>query len=279
MHVSISCLGNVSAHHFKPDDTLMYYQKAVKIFSKFPDKITELGAVYNNIAYVHSTQNNFESALEYYKKDLDISRDSLGNEHPSVGTSYNNIAMTLVSMGNFDKAMENIQRAIDIKEKALGNDSPSVATSYECYASILEKTMQTSKALEIYNNALSIKERSLGRHHPDVGSLLLTVADLCTILEDYEKVISCYEKALPIYLKNRGGYDPSCAEIIRRLSDIYSRRNGPGDEEKVNEYKELYEKLISMVDPGDENASSGAGGESDEESEWETVSDSSAGSS
>jgi hypothetical protein len=46
--------------------------------SEHPD----VGASYNNIGNVYTNKGDNDKALEYYKKDLDISLKSLGSEHP-----------------------------------------------------------------------------------------------------------------------------------------------------------------------------------------------------
>jgi tetratricopeptide (TPR) repeat protein len=46
---------------------------------------------YNNIGVVCKNKGDYDKALEWYQKCLDIELKTLGAEHPDVATSYHNI--------------------------------------------------------------------------------------------------------------------------------------------------------------------------------------------
>lgn len=46
----------------------------------------------NQIGAVYDEQKNYELAEQYYRQSLEMSRQLLGQEHPSVATSMNNLA-------------------------------------------------------------------------------------------------------------------------------------------------------------------------------------------
>ncbi len=61
--------------------------------------LTIIGNNYNGIA-------DYDKAIEYHKKSLDIKLKILGEEHSDVAISYNNIGSAYNSKGEYDKAME-----------------------------------------------------------------------------------------------------------------------------------------------------------------------------
>ena len=54
--------------------------------------LQSVSVLLNNMAGVYQEQGDYEKALEYYEKDLEISERVLGSDHPSTATTYNNMA-------------------------------------------------------------------------------------------------------------------------------------------------------------------------------------------
>ena len=93
-------------------------------------QIDEDTDVINNCGDVSLKFAQYDKALDWYQKCLDIELKTLGAEHPSVATSYNNIGSICNKKGEYDKALEWYQKCLVIKLKTLGAKHPSVATTY-----------------------------------------------------------------------------------------------------------------------------------------------------
>ena len=57
----------------------------------------DVAATYCNMAVVFRKQGQYEKALEYYQKDLDITIKVVGHGHPLVATVYYNLACLFAS--------------------------------------------------------------------------------------------------------------------------------------------------------------------------------------
>ncbi|CAF4316735.1 unnamed protein product, partial [Rotaria sordida] len=73
---------------------------------------------------------DYSKALEFYEKDLEITKKALPPNHPDLATSYNNIGGVYKNMGDYSKALEFYERSLKIKEKALPPNHPDLASSY-----------------------------------------------------------------------------------------------------------------------------------------------------
>ena len=71
---------------------------------------------------MYKDQGNYDEALEFYRKALEIVEKVLGMEHPSTATTYNNIAGVYQAMGKNDIASEYRQKALVIHENDLDKD-------------------------------------------------------------------------------------------------------------------------------------------------------------
>ena len=62
---------------------------------------------------------------QLYRRDLEISENALGPDHPDVAITLNNLAGLYKAQRKYDEAEPLCRRALEIKEKALGPDHPN----------------------------------------------------------------------------------------------------------------------------------------------------------
>ena len=86
--------------------------------------------LYHQLAGVKEDQGEYQEALEFHQKCLDIYLKSLPPNHPNLATSYNNIGLVHDKMGEYSKALEFHQKCLDIYLKSLPPNHPDLATSY-----------------------------------------------------------------------------------------------------------------------------------------------------
>ena len=115
-----------------------------------------------------NSQGNYDKALEYYNKALEIDLSVHGDRHPNVATCYNNIGGVYDSQGNYDKALEYYNKALEIRLSVLGDGHPNVATCYNNIGGVYDSQGNYAKALEYCNKALEIFLSVFGENHPNV---------------------------------------------------------------------------------------------------------------
>jgi len=116
-----------------------------------------------NYADVYRSEGEYEKALEYYKKAMEIRRSELGKVHSLTATNYNDIAETYEKMGNYDKALENYKKAMELSydedPSFMDKDSKenSVSISIPPFKSDFDPSSEDYFFSElIYNNLLNI---------------------------------------------------------------------------------------------------------------------------
>ena len=115
----------------------------------------------------YDDQGNYEAALEYYGKALEIYEKVLGKEHPDTAMTYNNLANVYDDQGNYEAALEYYGKALEIREKVLGKEHPDTAGTYYNMGSLFYYMKDFQKAEEYFRKALPIYEKVLGKNHPD----------------------------------------------------------------------------------------------------------------
>jgi tetratricopeptide (TPR) repeat protein len=79
---------------------------------------------YLGIGNVYDSQGQYERALEYYQKGLEIDIKVSGQDHPDVATSYQNLAAVYQRQGNHVQTKEMVTKAYHIFLRMLGPDHP-----------------------------------------------------------------------------------------------------------------------------------------------------------
>ena len=133
-------------------------------------RFNAIGQVY------HYKIGDYDKALEYYFKALEIREKVLGKEHPDTATSYNNIGLVYGTKGDYDKALEYYFKAKDIYEKVLGKEHPDIATIHNNIGGVYFHKGDYDKALEYMMKAKDIYEKKLGPEHPSTRQIYLNLS-------------------------------------------------------------------------------------------------------
>ena len=202
--------------------------------------LQSISILLNNMAGVYQAQGDYEKALEYNGKALDVRERVLGSGHPDTAATYNNMAVVYKAKGDYEKALENYGKALEIVERTLGNDHPYTAATYNNMAGVYKEQGDYEKALKYYGKALEIVERTLGSGHPDTAATYNNMAGVYQEQGDYDKALEYYDKALEVVEKILGSGHPDTAATYNNMAGVYKEQ---GDYEKA---LKLYEKAFTV---------------------------------
>ena len=198
---------------------------AESVISAVAQEETEtLASVLHNIGYGYQCMGDYDKALEYYGKALEIRESKLGIDHTDTATTYNNIAGVYWAKGDYAKALEYHGKALEIRESKLGKDHPDTATTYNNIAGVHYAKGDYDKALEYNGKALEIRESKLGKDHPDTATTYNNIAGVYDAKGDYDKALEYYMKALRLWLY-RDVNHPNAKTIFYNFTDCYQNTN------------------------------------------------------
>ncbi|CAF1431081.1 unnamed protein product [Adineta steineri] len=210
-------LGNllVKTSHFHKAEEL--YEVLLGQSSSESDK----ALYYNNLATVKNHQGNYEQAIEYYEKALEIQEKTLPANHSDLATSYNNIGNVYEKMGEYSKTLLFYEKALGIWEKTLPANHSNLATSYNNTGSVYEKMGEYSKALSFYEKALGIQGKTLPANHPSLATSYHSIGSVYNNMGEYTKALLFYEKALGILEKTLPANHPNLAQSYNDIGSVY----------------------------------------------------------
>lgn len=168
----------------------------------------------------------YDKAIELCNREIAMSEDLYGEDHPHTANSYNNIGWVYGCLGNYTKALEYYQKSIEIRVRVLGEEHPDTAINYNNIGWVYENLRDYPKALEYYRESLEIRRRVLGEEHPDTADTYNNIGWVYCLRGDYPKALEYSQKSLEICRRVLGEEHRNTANSYDNIGRIYS---GLGD--------------------------------------------------
>jgi tetratricopeptide (TPR) repeat protein len=198
----------------------------------------------NNIcaarAMIHQALGEFDTALEWAEKALNICIQVYGPEHHEVATAYNNKAARLSIVGRLDEALFANDKAIAIDTKILGIDHPNTINGRSWKAGILQDQGKFEEALVIRDEVLQARRRVLGEDHPSTVEAMTYKANCLVELKQYEAALVLYEQVIVISKRNLGENHLNMASFINNKALCLQEMGRP------EEALPLYDQVIAI---------------------------------
>ena len=184
-----------------------------------PSNHPTLATSYNNLAEILKENAEFDKALQFHKKALDILRSSLLPDHPDIATTLNNIGSIYLHMGDRTQALSFYEEALAIQRRSTSKDV-DLASTLNNIGFVCMANGDALSALTHYHAALAIYRRSLPSQHPFIATALSSVGNALRKMERYDEALDYFKQGLSIEdLPNhvRGILYNSVASLYRTL--------------------------------------------------------------
>ena len=103
---------------------LLPEQESAKLFSDIP----QTAGMWNKLAALYHSQENYAVAERLYKQALKVSKKKVGDQHREAATILNNLASLYHDQERYSKAEPLYKQSLVIVEKIFGPKHPKVAT-------------------------------------------------------------------------------------------------------------------------------------------------------
>ncbi|HPM31980.1 MAG TPA: sensor histidine kinase [Chryseolinea sp.] len=247
----------------QPVQAISNYEKAFAIFSKYPEnrKIAiSLGSVYINLGLLHNTNNDYQTAIDYYLKAEDVYLKNDPN-NSDLSILYSNISISYGSINKWEEGLTYSRKGLDIARKGkdklnrmvalyayggnlvtakkgdggliLLDSVKMIATElndlYYIYSSDFMKAMyyyntkQYSKAIEHYMVCMNLARQF--NSAPDIGNNFLNIS-ACEAEMKNPKIARAHLDSSARYLDysvmsySKQMYYENSAEVYKQLGDF-----------------------------------------------------------
>jgi tetratricopeptide (TPR) repeat protein len=219
------------------------FDKAEEVYEILLEEATNEGAkalIYHQIGSVKNHQGEYEEAIKFFEKDLEISQKILPKDHPDLISSYNNIGTVHFNMGEYSKALSQYKKCLEIRRQSLPPDHLDLAASYNNIGVMYKNMGEYSKALLSHENALAIQQRSLPPNHPDLAASYGNIGLTYMHLGEYSNALSFLEKTVEIQRQSLPSNHPHLAYSYNNIALVYENQGN------YSEGASFYEHAVSI---------------------------------
>lgn len=179
--------------------------------------ILAIASIYNNLGYLESQKHNYDKALEYYNKSLNVAPDTLLE---TATTTYANIATIYIHKYQLEKGDEYLEKAIKLAIQR--ENKLALSSLYSNKGVRLSDHGKDNEALIYYEKALAIEKEIFPPCHPSIASTLTNIATVYRAMSRTKERLANISQALDIYQKTYGEKHPEVARCYGMIANIFS---------------------------------------------------------
>jgi class 3 adenylate cyclase/Tfp pilus assembly protein PilF len=237
--ISLSNLGNVYMDMGNYQKAIANFMEGLKILEATEEDIESLESSYSVIGYVYGQMKDYDNALQYFEKALEISNQL--PEKDRKGVSQQNLGALYEEMGEFEKALEYYEEGLKIKEK--NNYNSGISNTISSIGNIYVKLKNYEKGKLFFENALR-SSRETGNQAAECQTLIFT-ANMYYELNEINKALNIANQAYKIAMKI--DVQENIKDSAELLYKIYKKQGNKADALGMHEqFIQLRDTLNSM---------------------------------
>lgn len=196
------------------DKTLSCNERALRLVKS---QSVDAALCYHNIGTILHKRNDYQQALAFYQKAIEIVNDLPEELHGHLVANYNNIGAVYKEQGDVEKALEYTQKALSVLNKMQQKETSDYANCYVNIGSAYYEKADFPKALTYFEKALTIYQMNYGEHNTDVALVYNNIGNVYMNTEDCLKALQTYQKSLDIRLAILDKYHPEVANSYNNI--------------------------------------------------------------
>ena len=198
------------------------------------DASSVLSNTLNNVGLAYDDLNNYEKALEYKLKALEMDEKLFSSDHPDLASSLSSVGSSYEDLNQHEKALEFKLKALEMRQRLYATDHSDIATSLNNIGTSYLKLNDYEKALEYSTKSLEMKQRLYDSDHADLSTSFNNIGCIYRELEDYDKALEFQLKALEMDERLFDSDHPSLAISLNNVGSAYRNLE---DHQKALEYQ------------------------------------------
>lgn len=188
------------------------------------DQSAEFATVLLNTATAYSFDENFEMALQFYRRAEQIYHLLVNPNDYLFAGLYNNMSSLMEKMGRNEEALELLMKALGILQN-YPDRQMEAATNFTNLGLLYLKTGDFESGKKCVMQAISMFE-SLDTPASHYSAALSALAEIYYHEKDYEQAVAWYEKTLA-EIKKHYGFNLAYAVVCENLANVCGEAGKP----------------------------------------------------
>ena len=210
----------------------------------------DISISYSLIGEFYYEKKQFDKAISFYQKSLEIYLKTVGSNHHETANCYNNIGLAYDNKGEYDRTIDYYRKSLEIYLKTVGSIHHDTANCYNNIGSAYDNKRDHDNAIDYYNKSLEIYLKTVGSNHPETAYCYNNIGLALNNKRDFDSAIENYNKSLEIRLKTLGSDHPDTASSFNSIGlSYYNKEDYDRAIEFYNKSLEIRLKTIGSNHP------------------------------
>ncbi|XP_047340599.1 protein REDUCED CHLOROPLAST COVERAGE 3 [Impatiens glandulifera] len=164
-------------------------------------------SAYSLLAVVLYHTGDFNQAMIYQQRALDINERELGLDHPDTMKSYGDLSVFYYRLQHIELSLKYVNRALFLLHFTCGLSHPNTAATYINVAMMEESIGNVHVALRYLHEALKCNKKLLGADHIQTAASYHAIAIALSLMEAYSLSVQHEQTTLRILKEKLGPED------------------------------------------------------------------------
>ncbi|MGE3886036.1 MAG: tetratricopeptide repeat protein [Vicinamibacterales bacterium] len=189
---------------------------------------------------VYQSLGKYDEAQPLLERSLEVRRDALGAEHPSVAETLSHIGELSSLRGRYDEAEAQLRDALARHERTVSRESAEAATDLHLLGAVLVDKGDIPQGRQLIEEALEIRRRVLPPGHLDLAESYAGLAYAASRGGDYEQMERWHRESLTLLRQALGERHPRVALALNNLAAAVDERG------RYEEAEALHREALAM---------------------------------
>ena len=191
-------LGYLMESAEKIEEATDAYERALEQLGRLREPVVvDVVRLSNNLAFLHSANDDFDQAETLLLKALKLAHAKLGLADDDTTGVCNNVGTLYQKAGHFDQAREMHIMALEGREKKNGKNNPDVAQSHGNLAAVYAQEGDLEDAKEHFESSVEIYQKLGDEYAEDLDAVAGNYLQVLAALGDQERVAEIEKLLLP----------------------------------------------------------------------------------
>lgn len=216
-------------------------REAENVGQRFPlSRGLPLSQTYTLLGYIFTYNDLADSAIRVIERGLQIRRESLGRDHPSVAASLYTLGLALKKKGNYEESIDDFNEALRIHRAQGVIDTMALANTLMMLGTVRIAESRFVSAKRDLEEAQHWLIRYSAATRESIASFNYYLGMTNSGLGEFSEAVRSYNSALRMNLLISGEENPAVASIFVKLGDVY---NSQGEFQQAIRY---YQKGLAI---------------------------------
>jgi len=197
---------------------------------------------YNSKAIAFAGLGNYEKAIQFYEKSLELREQIYSADNPELALAYQNIAVVYLRQNLYRRAYDLFKKAYHIRKKTIGPDHQLVGSTLSGLAVAANEIGKPVESEQYHKKCIQILKKQHGTNHYRYALGMRNYANFLIDAERFKEAEQILQTSHDIIVRNYGESHPLHGYVTNSKADLYRSWNQP---EKAEQY---YEKTYSIFE-------------------------------